>query len=438
MPDAVNPRLRKALPILAAVAVVGVAVTIPLWTSSRGAGRSASGSSASELSSVEPAAPVTAAALAHYHWSELPSAPITPRAQPATVWTGKQMLVWGGEAPSARDDTVYGNGAAYDPSTKTWTALPKAPIDARGAMGSVWTGSQLFVFGGYDSVNDEGIPHALADGALYSPKTHTWQRLPAAPLAARLRSQVVWTGHEVVVLGGDPADQSLDKPGYVRGTAAYDPTTKQWRLLPTMPTVSGHEVRHLKAVMTPKGIYVWQFWQHITTTSDGGELISGIDLAIYHPLTNTWTADPAAAGGLGQQQAPWGIDQLVVGGGTLYVPAVQPWRGDGSMAPPSFNLQGAELDLTTNTWSRTPRGPLDDVGALGIWTGAALLEYDAMMEMHTDDGPTIGPGETAAFDPATATWTSLPTAPEDDGADGIVWAGTQLLAWGTNGLSFGP
>src|SRR5690348_1640811 len=123
MPDAVNPRLRKALPILAAVAVVGLAVSVPLWASSSGTGRSASGLSASELSSIEPTAPVTAAMLAHYHWSELPPAPISARANPAVAWTGQQLLVWGGEAPSARDDTVYGDGAAYDPSTKTWTTL---------------------------------------------------------------------------------------------------------------------------------------------------------------------------------------------------------------------------------------------------------------------------------------------------------------------------
>jgi hypothetical protein len=132
------------------------------------------------------------------------------------------------------------------------------------------------------------------------------------------------------------------------------------------------------------------------------------------------------------------MDQLIVGDGKLYVPAVQPWHGDGSMAPPMLDLQGAQLDLTTNTWSRTPRGPLDDLGALGIWTGAALLEYTATAARHIDGGPTFGPGESAAFDPMTQTWVSLPTAPQDGASDAVVWAGTQLLAWGTSGFSFGP
>ena len=40
--------------------------------------------------------------------------------------------------------------------------------------------------------------------------------------------------------------------------------------------------------------------------------------------------------------------------------------------------------------------------------------------------------------PATNTWTALPTAPGAQFGDTAVWAGDRLLEWGLGGLQFGP
>ncbi len=47
-------------------------------------------------------------------WSRLPSAPIPSRSEYLAVWTGTEMIVWGGY----NGDTNYGDGAAYDPTTR--------------------------------------------------------------------------------------------------------------------------------------------------------------------------------------------------------------------------------------------------------------------------------------------------------------------------------
>ena len=63
------------------------------------------------------------------------------------VWTGSQMIVWGGFSCSP---CVYFNtGGRYDPGADTWiaTSTTNAP-EGRGYPTAVWTGSEMIVWGG--------------------------------------------------------------------------------------------------------------------------------------------------------------------------------------------------------------------------------------------------------------------------------------------------
>src|SRR5947207_1867653 len=65
------------------------------------------------------------------------------------VWTGSEMIVWGG----CIDDfctNPLNTGGRYNPSTDSWTATSttNAPA-ARGDHTAVWTGSQMIVWGGF-------------------------------------------------------------------------------------------------------------------------------------------------------------------------------------------------------------------------------------------------------------------------------------------------
>src|SRR5207247_5829278 len=61
------------------------------------------------------------------------------------VWTGSEMIVWGGED----DISHFNTGGRYNPSTDSWTATSatNAP-DGRAYHTAVWTGSQMIVWGG--------------------------------------------------------------------------------------------------------------------------------------------------------------------------------------------------------------------------------------------------------------------------------------------------
>src|SRR6266513_335679 len=63
------------------------------------------------------------------------------------VWTGSEMIVWGGG-----DNMDFLNtGGRYNPADDSWTATStaNAPL-ARDNQSAVWTGSEMIVWGGYD------------------------------------------------------------------------------------------------------------------------------------------------------------------------------------------------------------------------------------------------------------------------------------------------
>jgi N-acetylneuraminic acid mutarotase len=125
------------------------------------------------------------------------------------VWSGSEMLVWGGIS----GETVDGDGARYQPDTDTWTPIAKtgAPT-ARHRHVAVWTGSRMIVWGGTGSV---GVPFApLGDGALYDPSNDSWSPI-ATEGAPEARSQAiaVWTGDRMIVWGGIGTNQPLQSGG---------------------------------------------------------------------------------------------------------------------------------------------------------------------------------------------------------------------------------
>ena len=65
----------------------------------------------------------------------------------AAAWTGRQLVVWGGQAPGGNWQAAAA-GAAYDPAADRWEVLPPAPIAARFGASAVWTGREVLFWGG--------------------------------------------------------------------------------------------------------------------------------------------------------------------------------------------------------------------------------------------------------------------------------------------------
>lgn len=99
-------------------------------------------------------------------WQHLPAMDFG-RSGFATVWTGHQVLVWGGYTGSFARPVIPPHGVAYDPAAGQWTALPLSPLRGRGGPIAVWTGTQMIVWGGV--IRGTLRDTYPTDGAAYSP-----------------------------------------------------------------------------------------------------------------------------------------------------------------------------------------------------------------------------------------------------------------------------
>lgn len=135
-------------------------------------------------------------------WTEAATSPHPARYGATLVWTGEELIVWGGT--SGGDDPAASPGAhgiAYDPTADRWRELPDAPIEPRLLHSAVWTGQRMVVWGGTSDLGRVG--HELADGAAYDPATDTWTALPSAPLEPRANHLAVVLDGRLVILGGN-------------------------------------------------------------------------------------------------------------------------------------------------------------------------------------------------------------------------------------------
>src|SRR2546428_791867 len=119
------------------------------------------------------------------------------------VWTGSEMIVWGGLGSGGRLNT----GGRYNPGTVSWTATSttSAPV-ARYFHTAVWTGSEMIVWGGTDGT-------FLNTGGRYNPGTDSWTATSttSAP-AGRDHHTAVWTGSEMIVWGGTDGSSLFKTP----------------------------------------------------------------------------------------------------------------------------------------------------------------------------------------------------------------------------------
>jgi N-acetylneuraminic acid mutarotase len=234
------------------------------------------------------ATPVTDGAAWHAAtntWRAIAPMPTTlPGNDPTAVWTGTEVLVWS-SAPATPDTNGREVVLAYNPSTNTWRTLPSSGLTPRQGAVTIWTGHQLVVWGGLNF----DFTYAYPDGARLDPLTGTWQRLPAAPVPARGFAGAAWSGRDVLLWGGQTVTsvEIRASAGFqsVGQGAAYDPVTNRWRALPLSP---------LRAKSSPSAVWTGHFFIVIGGSANGVLPAPGPGAAAYDPATNSWTTLPAA------------------------------------------------------------------------------------------------------------------------------------------------
>jgi hypothetical protein len=336
-------------------------------------------------------------------WRLLPSAPIAPNGGLTSVWTGREMLVFGVATKRAKDGDILESvnvAAAYDPTARSWRRLPQG-----GSAGtfppyrSVWTGKEMLVLG-------QGTREA------FNPHTDRWRRLPGSPLLAIHEGHgiVVWTGREMIGWGGGCCGDAFSDG------VAYNPATNRWRALAPTP---------LAGSQSPIG--AWTGRELVIFVGDENPLDGKpwparlARAAAYNPATDKWRRIAPLPAPREGATAVWdGREVLVVGG------AGAPRGGK----PAPLATVGFAYTPATNRWRRLPSMESGRAGAAMVWTGQRLLVWGGQTGVP-GALPAAVPSHGLAYEPKTNRWSSLPRAPLKGRLDPTaVWTGRELIVWG--------
>src|SRR5437867_3719405 len=196
------------------------------------------------------------------------------------VWTGSVMIVWGGFIGGNSCYFLTATGSRYDPLTDRWTptSVQGAPL-GREFHTAVWTGNEMIAWGGQGDNNCYG--EFLQTGGRYNPSTDTW--IPTSTVGAptaRQRHTAVWTGSKMIVWGGEVLNGDLAVTTNTGG--AYDPASDSWT--PTSTNGAPRARLFHAAIWSGSRMIVWGGADNYFVSSwfnTGGR---------YDPTTNKWSA----------------------------------------------------------------------------------------------------------------------------------------------------
>jgi len=310
------------------------------------------------------------------------------------VWAGSELLVCCDR---------NGSGAAYRPADDRWDRLPDSPFPGRTSVAAVWTGREVLLWGGTDA---PGVSQAHADGMAYDPAGRRWRVIPPAPIGPRFGSDAVWTGTEMLVWGGLPQCCAIDSVIHDPAAAAYDPVANSWRRLADVPpSWSGDDGSAATLVQGNGRVWVWRrdhLGWYDATQDRWVDAAPAPALPAPEVLS---TADPAAAAVLS------GDDLLVWTGGAsgdlhglAYRLPDGPWRriadahgyvdalsvGPGDRVFAALSAPGGtrvlDYRVAQDRWRELDPPPLTmRRRVVTAWTGEELLVWGG----YSDTGPVL-------------------------------------------------
>ena len=309
------------------------------------------------------------------------------------VWTGSEMIVWGGIANFQEMGPLLNTGGRYNPSTDSWapTSTGANVPSVRSGHTAVWTGTEMIVWGGNTNEN------YCNTGGRYNPSTDSWT--PAGTGAnvptGRSGHTAVWTGTEMIVWGGSYYD-------CLATGDIYNPSTDSWTITSTGANVPSARIEHT-AVWTGTEMIIWGGDDHYNLFNTGGR---------YNPFTDSWIAtstDANVPSPRASHTAVWTGTEMIIWGSFFG----------------SLNT-GGRYNPSTDSWIATSTGanvPSPRASPTAVWTGTEMIVWGGYGSLNT--GGRYHPSTDSWI--ATSTGTNVPTARFNHTA---VWTGTEMIVWG--------
>ena len=346
------------------------------------------------------------------------SGSVADRAAPAT------------SSSSTSTSTVPPPSVTSSAEPSLWRPIAPSPDGTGWELSAVWMDDEAFVLGthafAYDVADDTWRPLAPfpwewtdVDACADTPAICFGEAIGEHPNGYTFVNPiVVWTGDEVLVIGGDQltADRGEPSgcegadcfPGLVKSAGfAYVPSEDRWQLLASPPWFVNVRSPH---VWTGEELLVWP-WD-IDGTPDPAYA--------YDPRQNTWRQLPDAPIAPRQNAASvWtGSEWIIWGGGD----------DDGELS------DGAAYDPATGTWRVLADAPLGARKTTAVWAGTEMI----VMAGSRGGGTSVCCGsmalaDGAAYEPVTDTWRTLAGTVGHPGFEPL-WTGELLLMFAKGGV----
>ncbi len=309
------------------------------------------------------------------------------RSMHTAVWTGSEMVVWGGSQGSTRLNT----GGKYNPSTDSWVATTNLP-SPRSSHTAVWTGSEMIVWGG--TVNG----NYLNTGGRYNPSSNSWTATSTsnAPLA-RYSHTAVWSGSEMIVWGGFGSDEEQNTG------SKYNPSTDSWTAATTINAPAPRDSH--TAVWNGSEMIVWGGKADFQSFFDTG--------GRYNPITNSWTATNIINAPTARywHTAVWTGSEMIV------------WGGIDAM---SFLNTGGRYNPNADSWTATTttNAPVGRDGHTAVWTGNEMMVWGGfgLPEGQLNSG--------GRYNPVADSWVAIASSAKQRDSHTAVWTGSEMIVWG--------
>jgi N-acetylneuraminic acid mutarotase len=319
------------------------------------------------------------------------------RAGHTAVWTGSEMIIWGGQDVNFLQ---LNTGGRYNPATDSWAASSTISAPAgRWSHTAVWTGTEMIVWGGV--FFDGSSYHYLNTGGRYNPSTDSWTATSTTGVPdPRDGHTAVWTGTEMIVWGGYDGSNSLNTGG------RYNPSGDSWTATSTTNAPDGRDSH--TSVWTGGEMIVWGGFNS-SYLNTGGR---------YNPGNDSWTATSTinAPAGRAIHTAVWTGTEMIV------------WGGAPSII---FDTNtGGRYNPSNDSWTAASiGGPEPRQSHTAIWTGSEMIVWggeNTSGEIFFDGGK---------YNPGTDSWTgtSITNAPEARYDHTAVWTGSEMIVWGGSG-----
>lgn len=273
-----------------------------------------------------------------------------------------------------------------------WVQLPDL-IGARDTHAALtWTGTELigvYPENGGGEVAVQLWNEGLDDARLAAASNLTWRAFPT----------VVWTGEEVLVLGGTSG------PGIDVIGAAYAPSTDSWRRISAPP---GFVPDQSMSSLGPDGVW------------SGSDLIFWREALAYAPETDSWrTITPSPLSSRWGSGVAMISGRVVVWGGCPIAVTDERCQAEGSALD-----DGAVYDIESDDWEMLSASPL----APGAEVRAAGNDDEVVFATTRHGGGSAGAVSIAAYDPVEGVWRTIDSPPGTYGALVTLAAGARQIA----------